>query len=180
MHRSIFWGLMALLLVGGPVRAQDSAAGVDAPRQAVSFNPILALFEVYVGEYERVITPNITGVAGVGYVSLGDEDDGGTLGWLSLDAKARFYPQGNPLEGFSIGAIVGYTRLRYEEDFTGDRETVGAPTIGVDLNMSWLLGPTKRWYVGTGIGAKRYFASVEDDDVSAVLPTGRLLFGLAF
>lgn len=50
----------------------------------------------------------------------------------------------------------------------------------MDLNYSWLLGDTNRWYVGTGLGAKRYFFETEDDDVMAVLPTGRIAFGIAF
>lgn len=51
---------------------------------------------------------------------------------------------------------------------------------GFDLNRSWLLGPEKRFYVGTGFGLQR-LVGTEDCGGLAVIPTFRIInIGRAF
>lgn len=178
MTRTIALAAAAVCLFAAPIHAQEAAQ----PKQAISGNPILAVYEVFMLEYERAVTPGWTGVGGLGYWSFGDADDGGKLSVLTTDLKARFYPGGTPLEGFAIGGILGLSTLSYEDTVEGVDESQSGVALGVDLNWSWLLGDQKRWFVGTGIGAKRYFVDFEDEgvDFSLVLPTGRLNFGFAF
>jgi hypothetical protein len=61
-------------------------------------------------------------------------------------------------------------------------ETINAPSVGIQLEYSWLLGATRRFYVGGGLGAKMLFFDEDDfdDDVIARYPTGRLAIGFAF
>ncbi len=174
MIRRLFMCTGLALVLASPLAAQDAA---PQRKQALSASPILALFEILNAEYERALGPEFTGVLGVGYWSIDD------VTWLSTDLKVRFYPNGKALEGFSIGGIVGLTNVDYVDDLTGEDASESAPTIGVDLNWSSLLGDTDRWYVGAGLGAKRYFIDedeVDNEDVNVILPTARLAFGIAF
>lgn len=99
--------LAVLVVVASAVPVAPLVAQQAAPerQQAISISPILALFKIVQAEYERAVSDNWTLVAGLGYWSFGDETD--EVSWLATDLKARFYPAGNPLEGFSIGGIVG-------------------------------------------------------------------------
>lgn len=180
MSRTIGWAVIAACVVAAPLQAQEVMS--PAPKQALSGNPILAVYQVYMLEYERAVTPNWTGVGGLGYWGIGDADDGGRFSILTTDLKARFYPGGSPLEGFAIGGIVGLSTLRYEDTVQPVDESQSGLALGVDLNWSWLIGDSKRWFVGAGLGAKRYFVEFEDEsaDIALVLPTGRLNFGIAF
>jgi hypothetical protein len=58
-------------------------------------------------------------------------------------------------------------------------------TFGAVLDYSWLLGRRERFYVGTGIGAKRVFgldddAGTPDEEYPVVLPSFRLQTGFVF
>jgi hypothetical protein len=101
---------------------------------------------------------------GFGYFSPEDQ-------YTTVDFKARF-------EGFSLSGIVGYTSIT--ENVTD--ETGSAMTLGVDLGWSWLFGQPKRWFLGIGLGAKRYFGddTIAGEEITIFLPTARLNFGLAF
>jgi hypothetical protein len=62
-------------------------------------------------------------------------------------------------------------------------EEFDALSVGLDLGYSWLLGRTRQFFIGTGIGAKRLFRlgdENDDDDETYGYPTIRLSIGFAF
>lgn len=160
--------LLGFVLAGAPAYAQQSS---DGPRFQVSVSPILALAEWYTGELEYAFADQISGVLGFSFFSPDDE-------YTAVDFKVRFYPNATPLEGFNISGIVGYTSIT--ENVTD--ETGSAMTLGVDLGWGWLFGQQKLWFLGIGLGAKRYFGedTLGGEEITLILPTARLNFGLAF
>ena len=55
------------------------------------------------------------------------------------------------------------------------------PSIGVYVDYNWLLGKNNRFYVGTGVGAKRILGDRDEfDDAPFVYGTARFLIGVAF
>lgn len=160
--------VLGLTLAPAPARAQQAD---DGPRFQISVSPILALAEWYTGEMEYAFSDQISGVVGFGYFSPDDQ-------YTTVDFKVRFYPNATPLEGFSLSGIVGYTSIT--EDVTD--QAASAMTLGVDLGWSWLFGQPKRWFLGIGLGAKRYFGddTIGGEEITLILPTARLNFGLAF
>ena len=170
--------LLTVVLFGSFVAAPAvlAAQETEGPRAQISFSPILALAEVISGEAEYAFSDQLSAVFGLGYFTIGDDPDQVT--YLATDAKLRFYPGAVPLEGFAFSGILGRTSITDEST----NETGAATTLGVDLGWSWLFGDTKRWFLGVGIGAKRYFVdgTVGDEEITGFLPTGRLNFGIAF
>lgn len=175
MLRKAVWTVVLGALLAAPVALRAQEADI-APRAQISISPILALAEVINGEAEYVFSNELSGVFGLGYFTLGDGAD--EVRYLATDLKLRFYPNATPLEGFSFSGILGRTSLT---DVSTD-ESGSAFSVGVDLGWSWLFGDTKRWFLGVGLGAKRYFGeeTVGTSSIEAFLPTGRLNFGIAF
>lgn len=170
MVRKALWAsaILGLAVAVPPAQAQEVS---DGPRFQISVSPILALAEWYTGEFEYAFSDQISGVVGFGYFSPDDK-------YTAVDFKVRFYPNATPLEGFSLSGILGYTSIT--ENLTD--ETGSAMTLGVDLGWSWLFGQPKRWFLGIGLGAKRYFGedTIGGEEITLFLPTARLNFGLAF
>ena len=84
----------------------------------------------------------------------------------------------------SVGMSAGLTRVRAEEfDGTGGRErnSETRPSLGVIVDYNWILGRTRRFVVGTGVGAKRIFG-LDDDfiDANVGYPTARFQVGFLF
>lgn len=180
---------LSLALSASAARAQVAPAAArvnEAPRQVLSINPVGAVFGVYMGEFERALSPNASvGVAGT-YWDAGftDSESSGELSYMTVDARLRYYPGAERLEGFSVGGSLGYTGLTgslttVDGEGTGRLDTVGA---GVSLDYNWLLGTRNQVMVGTGVGAKRLFVVGREveDDVSLAYPTLRLVVGYAF
>lgn len=143
----------------------------EAPPQrfknVVSANPIGLLIDLFNAEYER--STGLTSTVGVGgSTSSEDRDFGETQRYLNLDVFYRYYPSGMTYEGWNFGAKVGVTQLRSGGSYLG---------YGFDINRSWLLGPTERFYVGTGFGLKRLIGAPEYD---RYVPTFRFNIGRAF
>jgi hypothetical protein len=175
----------AALLSAAPARAQSDT--VPAYQQVVSANPLGLLFGYLNGEYERVIGSTSTvGVAGA-YFSPGDD------ALATLEAKFRYYPQARPLSGFSIGASLGYGQVNDEEDFDEfivdsqvrqeDGVTSSAFIVGIELNYNWLVGRDRRFFIGSGVGARRLIGGDigDDSDFPVVIPSIRLVnIGFAF
>lgn len=177
----------ALALAALSLALSSAAAAQSAPRQVLSINPVGAVFGVYMGEFERSITPNATAGLSATYWDTGftDSESSGELSYTTVDARLRYYPGAARLEGFSIGGSVGYTGLSGSLTTVDGRETGHVSTVGagVSLDYNWLLGARDQVMVGTGIGAKRLFIvgeEVEDDDVTLAYPTLRLVVGYAF
>jgi hypothetical protein len=194
---SIGLGSLAVAVTGASAQSLPASAPPD-PVQAISVNPLFLPFGGYVAEFERAVGPTVTlGLSGAYYDPVGDDDD--TYG--SAEVKLRVYPNERALRGFSIGVSAGMGRVTTEEcctiggpdviirgpDGTIDgaqvrRRTKSGATAGVVLDYNWLLGRSRRFFVGTGIGAKRLFGNLGEDDFFEirVLPTVRLQVGAAF
>lgn len=166
-----------LLVVPDTARAQDAA---PARRTLVTINPLGIPFEYFAGEIERVVSGLVSVGATVSYWGVFDEASYSTAEW-----KVRFYPNEEAPKGFSVGMSAGLTRVTGEVfDGSGgvERESEILPTLGVVVDYNWILGKTRRFVVGTGVGAKRIFGGADDfiDDVSFGYPTARFQIGFLF
>ena len=175
---------LAGLLAAAPAAGQASdTVGVPVRTQAVSILPLHAMFGFYAGDYERVVGPTVTAGVGASYFSLGgggDEDI--EFGYSSIEAKARYYPSGDPLRGLSFGLTAGPTFLAGEDDFEGGRsENVTAMGVGFEIARSHILGVDRRFFYGYGGGLKRLFmVSGDETNATTTIPTARFSVGYAF
>ena len=148
------------------VSAAPAAAQSQEYRNVISANPFGLLFELFNGEYERVVSESAT--AGVGGSMFNDEDD---VDYVNADAFYRFYPNGRPLDGWAFGAKVGVTKTDAGSFFG----------YGFDANRSWLMGKNNNFYVGIGFGLKRLVGVEDEDNVIDYVPTLRIInVGFAF
>jgi hypothetical protein len=180
MTRRLAFALLTATLTATTVRAQT----VDLPVQAnvLSINPFGFLFEWYSIEYERAFSSTASWSIGVGHIELGDTNEEETS--TSADVRLRYYPTAEAPTKFSAGIAFGYSRVTDEDevDNTVVQDEFDALSIGIDLGYSWLLGRTRQFFIGAGIGAKRLFLLGEDDDDDETFghPTVRLSIGYAF
>jgi len=144
-------------------------------RNLLLVNPIGVVFNIYNGEFEHVAARAFTMGIGGTYYKDGD------FGYTTAEAKFRYYPQERAPHGFSVAMSGGVTHV--SGDFlcwdVCSRQSHQYPTLGIELNYNWLIGPSQRFVIGAGGGAKRLYRSV-DDGTSTVLPTIRLSIGGAF
>jgi hypothetical protein len=185
MRQSVLLAAVALLVLAPGARAQDAAPRVHAQRLSIAALGIP--FALVSGEYERMTTPELSLGAAAGFFA-DDDDDGGDQSWL--DAKVRYYPSARALRGFAIGALVGMARAQptdcVSDDSTGacvyDGASATGAAVGVFLDYSWLLGRSDRFYVGTGLGAKRVLGLVgrTGDEYPEILSASRLQIGYSF
>lgn len=159
-------------------------------RGVIGLNPLGIPFDIFAIEGEGAIAPGIT-LAGAGsYVGPGDDQDDR---FTSGDVKLRYYPGETALEGFAVGLAAGITQrsgVNYAEcvvlpnggcDY--QRNKVSGPTISVLADYNFLLGQRRRFFVGTGIGAKRWLVDRDTRDrvdAQRAWVFGRFLVGLAF
>jgi hypothetical protein len=167
--------------------SSSAAHAQESPRQALSINPIGAVFGVYMGEFERSVSRHASvGLAGTYWDSgFTDSEASGEISYTTVDARLRYYPGESRLQGFSVGGTLGYTGLSGSLTTVDGRDTGHVSTMGagVSLDYNWLLGARNQVMVGTGIGAKRLFImddDVDDEDVTLAYPTLRLVVGYAF
>lgn len=174
-------------LAAQSVPAPAGASLPTAKNQVISIQPLTAMFTVYSGEFERRLSPTMT--VGVGVTHWGggfdDEESSGDASYTSGDLKLRYYPGAQPFQGFSFGGQVGVSRVSGEtvddETFESEEASVTAPSFGIALDYGWLLGGTKSFYVGLGLGAKMLF--IDEDEIEGVTlryPTARVSIGYAF
>jgi hypothetical protein len=59
---------------------------------------------------------------------------------------------------------------------------VARPSIGSELRYQWILGPSARFVVLTGLGLKRCFGDDKNVDPLSIpiVPTARINIGIAF
>jgi hypothetical protein len=186
-HRLVAAAALACLFAAAPAAAQAVDSIAAMPTQAVSILPLHAAFGFYAGDYERVVGQTVTAGFGASYFSLGDDgddDDVGEFGYSSVEAKVRFYPSGDPLNGLSFGLTAGPTFLSGEsEEFDGGTEDNGITALGIgfEIARSHLMGVDRHFYYGYGAGFKRLFMiSGDDGDAQLAIPTLRLSIGYAF
>ena len=148
----------------------------------ISIQPISAMLTIYAGEAELAMSRSATIGVGATYWSPSVID--GDFNYLSGDLKFRYYPEGNPFQGFSFGGSVGVTHLGATTNSSGTTSSGSAtgPSIGVMLDYNWLLGAEKAFYIGLGLGAKTLFISDKSvaDQATLHYPTMRLSVGWAF
>ena len=167
---------VSLLVIPRAAAAQEPA---PARRTLVTINPLGIPFEYFSGEFERVFTGLVSVGATLSYLGAIDDASYGTAEW-----KLRFYPNEEAPKGFSVGMSAGLTRVTGDEfDSSGgvERTSETRPTLGVIVDYNWILGRTRRFVVGTGVGAKRIFG-LDDDFIDANIgyPTARFQVGFLF
>lgn len=153
--------VLAVVLLAGVV-TDASAQSVSSPdyQQVVSANPFGLLLDLFNAEYERIVTGSSTaGLGGSAYFREGDE-------YINADVFWRFYPQGDPLNGWAFGAKAGITSIGDEGTFFG---------AGFDVNRSWVMGKNDNFYVGIGFGLKRIYVSEDASFDLKYVPTLRIV-----
>lgn len=152
----------ALAFAGAPAPATAQAV---QHQQVISANPFGLILEWFNAEYERVVSPASTAGIGGSYIASENDD------YLNADVFWRYYPQGQPLEGWAFGVKLGVTDVA-QGTYAG---------YGFDVNHSWLLGQSDNFYVGLGFGLKRLIGAGADSLDLEVIPTLRIVnVGFAF
>ena len=180
------------LLCSAPAFAQTTGAPSTAgtPSQTLSLNPFGLMLEWSNVEFERKISSGVS--IGASASNLHDE-------FSNFDLLARFYPQGDALRGFYLGArggVVGLELTRYEYQPpppgvppgrgvpvypVATRETRLVPAAGLEAGYNWLLGSKKNVAIGLGFGLSRLLDDDNGDYYMPVIPHWRVVnVGIAF
>lgn len=199
-HRILVAAAAAALACAAPAAAQSTPVRPDSASmvrtQALSILPVHFLFGWYAGDYERVLTRTTTLGFGASHFTWDGWDDGYDDGYVdgdgiiiddddeyrytSAEAKLRYYPSGDALDGLSFGVTAGPMWVRDVSD-SSDEEPYTAIGLGFEIARSNTLGIDRRFYYGFGGGAKRLFPlSGGTDDGFNVIPTLRLSVGVLF
>lgn len=153
-------------------------------RSFLGANPLGIPFDIVSVEAETAVSSGGT----IGLV--GSYNDIDRTRYQTLDARFKYYPSEIAMQGFSMGLSFGYTRFNAElatqptpAPATPARGQLNASTLGVLLDYNWTQGPTRRFVVGTGVGAKRILAASDKRDVIGLdraYLTARFVVGLLF
>ena len=185
-HSIVRFALVALASAAPFHAALSQSAGQSSASQQTggrtrvfAINPLGIPFEVVSVEFETALSGAFTLAGNFSYFSPDD------FTRTSFEVKGRLYPNEEAPRGFSVGLGLGGVNTReHIEDFpTGGRTLRDKthPSIGVYVDYNWLLGRSDRFFVGTGLGAKRILGdSDEYDDAPFVYGTARFLIGVAF
>lgn len=182
--------LAASLLSAGALSAQSNppmspAAALPQWRSFLGANPLGIPLDIVSAEFETAVSSG--GTIGV----LGSYNDINHRHFTTFDARLKYYPGEVALQGFAIGLSVGYTKFNGElvvpvppgPSTPPARGDLKSSTLGVLIDYNWAQGPSGRFIVGTGVGAKRILVAQEKRDAIG-LPrayvTGRFVIGLLF
>ncbi len=173
--------LAVILILAGwavPSQAQDSEPGVQ---NLVSFNPFLAAFGWYSGEYERVINDQFTFGIGGSYVQL-DEDDDDKTTYGGGDVFIRLFPQLGAPSGLFFAGQLGFRNITdtYTVGFFGPSETIEESytwmAAGFSIGFTYLFGANENYVVSVGAGVTKLLGDPDEaSDLSTTLPTIRLV-----
>lgn len=175
--------LVALLAVASThaLGAQGTAVpGSGIGRNVLAINPLGIPFEYFSAEYEGAVGGSFTLGANASYFSPSDET------YASFELKGRLYPNEEGPKGFAVGLGLGVSHLSEKvwcfDCGSPERTSTTRPTVHVFVDYNWLLGPSQRFFVGTGVGAKRVFGLGDDyfRDIGAVYPTARFQIGVRY
>ena len=161
------------------------AAAIPEWRSFIGANPLGIPFDIVSAEFETTVAPAAT----VGVVASYNDID--RRRFTTFDGRFKYYPAEIAMRGFSVGMSAGWTK------FVGDgtpvcdingctsptREELNAGTLGVLVDYNWAQGPSQRFVVGTGVGAKRILASVDERGrlgLDRAYVTARFVIGLLF
>ncbi len=174
--RSLAGTLLVLsILVPGALAGQ---AGPDLQYdRIVSLNPLaLVVLGLVSADYEQTLGSNTSWGGAVEYFDWRDRT------YFSADAKLRYYIQDRSLDGISVGALVGFTRVDRDEDADAEERSArrgSAVSVGFMAENQWLMGSDERLALTVGVGGKRLFF-LSDVGAQSVLPMVRLSAGWAF
>lgn len=183
--RTTLAAALAAALSAAPAAAQDTqdADTLEVPNrmQTLSIQPLHLAFGLIAADYERVIGRTMTASIGASYLSSPALDDA-DIGYSSIDAKLRYYPSGDPLNGMSFGVTAGPTFVKGGVDYEGEPEDdISALGLGFEIARSHLLGVDRRFTYSYGGGFKRLFmVSSSDNDPQLTVPIARFSVGYAF
>lgn len=186
--------LLALFLGSSRLAAQQPSTGFEKPvtpmvrwnekdvplrENLLSVNPLGVVFEYFSAEFEHSTTRATSLAVSGSYMSPFD------ITYTSFDVIGRYYPAEQGLRGFAIGPTVGYTQVKDKNTFAcwdvcTPATTTHATTVGVQIDYSWILGPSQHFGIELGLGAKRLFYSGSSGGGSEALPTGRVSVGYSF
>ena len=166
----------AAILLAAPAHAQEEATPPPF-RTLVTVNPLGLLTDYYNVEVERALS-NVASLS-LAFERSTADDDNTTAG----DLRFRYYPQARVFSGLALGASLGYGRFNEdaddgESDPEDDDNRMSGPTLGLEVDYSWLVGRDRRLYVGLGFGARRLLSGGNDDD--PVLLPGARYFGIGY
>jgi hypothetical protein len=158
------------------------AAAIPQWRTFVGANPLGIPFDIVSVEVETAIAPAAT----VG--AVGSYNDIDNTRYSTIDARFKYYPAEVAMRGFSVGASAGWTKFRTPDGnctpvCSGTAQELSAGTLGVLVDYNWTQGPSQRFVVGTGVGAKRILASADERDrlnLERAYVTARFVIGLLF
>jgi hypothetical protein len=159
---------------------QPTRVNPDTRKAVFTFNPF-AIFALYfAGDVELKAAKTVT--VGGGFSAVGIDDFNN---YRSLEAKVRYYPAERALQGFALAGTAGFATGSDRDSFTPGGlppRRVSRPTIGTELSYQWIVGPSSRFVVVTGIGLKRLLGEEANFDPLniPILPTARLNIGFAF
>jgi hypothetical protein len=181
-------------LCSAPALAQPPATPpADGPAQTLSLNPFGLMLEWPNVEYERKISQTATLGAAAAHNAF--------MEYSNVELLARYYPQGEALHGFYLGARAGGFGIEVTEYHyptvpvprgdprsyppypvvTTRREIV--PGVGLEVGYNWLLGREQRIAIGLGFGLTRLLRDGGDEDyfMPPTLPHFRIVnVGIAF
>jgi hypothetical protein len=181
--------VIATIAAGLPLREATAQAsgqsGAPPSTQAVplnrshvfAINPLGVPFEVVSVEMEQAIQNAFSIGANFSYFSPSDYTRS------SFEVKGRLYPNEYAPRAFGVGLGLGLVNTRENRTIGGVETLVKktSPSIAVYADYNWLLGRSQRFYVGTGLGAKRILGDSDAfDEPPFVYGTARFLIGVAF
>jgi hypothetical protein len=188
--RFIRFGLAVTLLAVVPIEHASSqiAIGPGTPRQqpnpapsqrrsAFAINPLGIPLEIVSVEFEGALHDAFTLAGNFSYFSPDD------FTRSSFEVKGRLYPNEQAPRAFSVGLGLGAVNTRENVSVVGvtERHDKTHPSLGVYVDYNWLLGKSSRFFVGTGVGAKRILGDDDEfDEAPFVYGTARFLIGVAF
>ncbi|HEX6053015.1 MAG TPA: hypothetical protein VFZ21_27295 [Gemmatimonadaceae bacterium] len=167
----------ALSQQAGPSSAAQASA--SSRSRVFAINPLGIPFEVVSVEFEQTLSGAFTMAGNFSYFSPDD------FTRTSFEVKGRLYPNEEAPRAFAVALGLGLVNSReHIEDFPSGTRTLRDkthPSLAVYVDYNWLLGRSDRFFVGTGLGAKRILGdSDEFDDAPFVYGTARFLIGVAF
>jgi hypothetical protein len=183
--------LVAVTLSVGRASAQNSpqmspAAAIPQWRSFFGANPLGIPFDIVSVEAETAVSTAAT----IG--AVGSYNDFDNTAFTTVDARLKYYPGEVAMRGFAVGTSLGYTKFRggaytsydaFGNPTSTTDKTLNAGTLGVFVDYNWAQGPSQRFVIGTGVGAKRILASAAKRDpvgLERAYITGRFVIGLMF
>jgi hypothetical protein len=183
--------LAAVALCAGSLSAQGGppmspAAAVPEWRSFIGANPLGIPFDIVSIEGETMVATGST----VGFVASYNDID--SKQYTSGDLRYKYYPSEVAMRGFSVGLSAGVSKFRGNDgnlNCTGPTScttvttTISSPTLGVLVDYNWTQGPSQKFVIGTGVGAKRVLASQTKRDqvgLDRAYLTARFVIGLLF